>query len=66
MLKDMNHKYGDIVRIRMGKEFCVYVYHPDYAKAIFQLPYKEYHRIPLDIMDAYFKRTGLTRPLSLL
>lgn len=66
MLKDMNHKYGDIVRIRMGKEFFIYVYHPDYAKTIFQLPYKEYHRMPLDIMDAYFKRTGLTRPLSLL
>lgn len=66
VLSDMRDKHGDIVKVRMGKYHVVFVYHPDYAKAVFQLPYKVHSRVGLDLSDIFHKRTGLPKDLGTL
>lgn len=66
VLTDMRDKHGDIVKVRMGKYHVVFVYHPDYAKVIFQLPYKEHTRVAMDMSDIFHKRTGIPKDLGTL
>lgn len=66
VLSDARDKYGDIVKMRMGKDYIVYVYHPDYAKTVFQFPYKEHLRIGLDLSETFHDRSGVPRDLGTL
>ncbi|XP_052061878.1 cytochrome P450 10-like [Mytilus californianus] len=66
VIDNLKNKYGDIMRLRMGKDFVVYISHPDLAKTVFQHPYQEHVRVGLDIMEVYHKRTGTKKGLSLL
>ncbi|CAC5394468.1 CYP49A [Mytilus coruscus] len=66
VIDNLKNKYGDIMRLRMGKDYVVYISHPDLAKTVFQYPYQEHVRVGLDIMEVYHKRTGTKKGLSLL
>jgi len=66
VLSDMRDKHGDIVKVRMGKYHVVFIYHPDYAKAVFQLPFKEHTRVGLDLSDVFHERTGIPKDLGTL
>lgn len=66
VLKNMRNKYGDLVKIRIGKNYQVYVFHPDYAKTVFQFPYKIHIKMPLDLIEVFSKRTNSSKSLTLL
>ncbi|XP_063440723.1 sterol 26-hydroxylase, mitochondrial-like [Mytilus trossulus] len=66
VIENNKNKYGDIMRLRLGKDFVVYISHPDLAKVVFQYPYQEHVRVGLGILEIYHKRTGVKKGLSLL
>ncbi|CAG2239408.1 CYP49A [Mytilus edulis] len=44
VIENNKNKYGDIMRLRLGKDFVVFISHPDLAKVVFQYPYQEHVR----------------------
>jgi hypothetical protein len=42
LLCHLRDKYGDIIKLKTGMTSMVYIFHPDYAKTVFQAPYKEH------------------------
>lgn len=66
ILSNTKDKYGDIVKMRIGAKYVVFVYHPDLARTVFKLPFKENIRTGLDLMEVYYKRTGIPKDLGVL
>lgn len=56
-------RYGDIIKLRMGRDYWVVLNHPDYAKTVLQANYEQHKRLKLDLPVLIKKRTG--RPLGL-
>lgn len=64
MANDFAHEYGDIFKMRFGKNHMVYVNHPDYAKTVLQANYEMHNRISLDLTLVAANR--LKRPQGML
>ncbi|XP_071144222.1 probable cytochrome P450 CYP44 [Mytilus edulis] len=66
ILTNMRDQYGDIVKMRIGRNYVVYIFDPDYTKTVLQLPYKEFFAYQLDLLEVLTKRTGLPKSLTLM
>lgn len=66
LLCHLRDKYGDIVRLRTGMSSMVYIFHPEYAKTVFQAPYKEHAKTQMKLPETLFKRNNIPKGLVLL
>lgn len=66
ILTNMREQYGDIVKMRIGRDYVVYIFDPDYTKTVLQLPYKEFFAYQLDLPEVLTKRAGLPKSLTLM
>ncbi|CAC5373827.1 unnamed protein product [Mytilus coruscus] len=66
ILTNMREQYGDIVKMRIGRDYGVYIFDPDYTKTVLQLPYKEFFAYQLDLPEVLTTRTGLPKSLTLM
>lgn len=66
ILTNMREQYGDIVKMRIGRDYVVCIFDPDYTKTVLQLPYKEFFAYQLDLFEVVTKRTGIPKSLALM
>ncbi|CAG2253982.1 unnamed protein product [Mytilus edulis] len=66
LLTDMRKKYGDIFKMKFGKENMVYINHPDDAKTILQAHYEVHKRISFDLSETWAEREKVNKGLVLL
>ena len=66
LLCHLRDKYGDIIKLKTGMTSMVYIFHPDYAKTVFQAPYKEHAKTQMKLPETLFKRNNMPKGLVLL
>ncbi|CAG2240224.1 CYP49A [Mytilus edulis] len=66
LLCNLRDKYGDIVKLKTGTSSMVYVFHPDYAKTVFQAQYKEHAKTQMKLPETFFKRNNIPKGVVLL
>lgn len=66
LLCHLRDKYGDIVKLKTGMTSMVYIFHPDYAKTVFQASYKEHAKTQMKLPETLFKRNNMPKGLVLL
>ncbi|XP_052069156.1 1,25-dihydroxyvitamin D(3) 24-hydroxylase, mitochondrial-like [Mytilus californianus] len=66
LLTDLRKKYGDIFKMKFGKDYMVYINHPDDAKTILQAHYELHKRISFDLSETLAEREKVNKGLILL
>lgn len=62
----MKKKYGDIFKMRFGKQYMVYIHNPDDMKTVFQQNYDSHRRLQPEIAAITAQRRNKPKGLAVL